>query len=278
MIHALLTPKGRAAVRSVAAWFFAATLLAGTAVHGAEPARDYVLGEGDAVRVVVFQNPDLTLDTRVSESGLVSYPLLGQIKLGGLSVSQAEQKIADGLRNGNFLKQPQVTLLVVQIRGNQASALGLFNRPGRYPLEVTGMRVSDLVAQAGGVATGGSDIVILTGLRDGKPLRAEIDLPSLLGKGQGEDPVVRNGDVLYVDRMPTVYIYGEVQRPGPIRLERDMNLMQALATGGGLTPRGTDRGIRVHRRGGDGQTETLKASLNDKLQDGDVVFVKESLF
>ena len=253
-----------------------ALCLAGAA-WAADTARDYVIGEGDVVRIAVFQSPDLSLESRVSESGTLSYPLLGQVKLGGLSVNQAERLIATGLRDGNFVKQPQVMLTVVQIRGNQVSVLGQFNRPGRYPIEVTGLRLSELVALAGGIAPGGSDIVTLTGFRDDKPYRFEIDLPSLT-RDRSLDPVVRNSDVVFVDRMATVYIYGEVQRPGPLRLEREMNVMQALASGGGLTLRGTDRGMRIHRRGPDGKTEVVEPGMDDKLREGDVLYVRESLF
>jgi polysaccharide export outer membrane protein len=89
---------------------------------------------------------------------------------------------------------------------------------------------------------------------------------------------IQNGDVLWVDRAPMVYIYGEVQRPGPMRLERGMTLMQGLATGGGLTQRGTERGIRVHRKTPDGKIQVVQPGMDDVLVDGDVVYVKESLF
>ena len=95
---------------------------------------------------------------------------------------------------------------------------------------------------------------------------------------QRDDIVMQNGDVVYVDRMALVYIYGEVQRPGSMRLERDMSLMQALASGGGLTLRGTQSGVRVHRRGPDGRVEVITPALDDKLKDADVVYVRESLF
>jgi polysaccharide export outer membrane protein len=81
-----------------------------------------------------------------------------------------------------------------------------------------------------------------------------------------------------VDRQPQIYIYGEVQRPGPIRLERNMTLMQALATGGGLTQRGTEKGIRVHRRDASGSVQAITPGMDDRVQDGDVVYVRESLF
>ena len=234
------------------------------------------------MRVVVYQNPDLTLETRVSETGVISYPLLGNVRIGGLGVGAAEQLIADGLRNGNYVKAPQVTLVLLQVKGNQASVLGQVNRPGRYPIETADMRMSDLLATAGGVATTGGDLVVLTGTREGKPLRLEIDLPNVFGpngdQGRSNDVLVQNGDVLWVDRAPIVYIYGEVQRPGPMRLERGMTLMQVLAAGGGLTQRGTERGIRVHRKGSDGKVQIVQSAMDDVVKDGDVVYVKESLF
>ena len=231
------------------------------------------------LRVSVYQNPDLTLETRVSEAGVLSFPLLGTIRLGGLSVTHAEKLIADGLKNGNFVKNPQVTIVVLQVKGNQASVLGQVNRPGRYPIEVADMRLTDLLANAGGVAVTGAEVLVLSGIRNGQPYRAEIDLPAVFGpNGRSQDVLIQNGDVLWVDRAPMLYIYGEVQRPGPMRLERGMTLMQSLATGGGITQRGTEKGIRVHRKGADGKVQVIQPTMDEALKDGDVVYVKESLF
>jgi polysaccharide export outer membrane protein len=272
--------------------FMAALLAAALLLGVADPARaqaqaapgagapnEYRLGSGDVVRISVFQNPELTLETRVTEAGVVSYPLLGSVRIGGQSVTAAEALIADGLRNGNFVRNPQVTIVVVQVRGHQASVLGQVNRPGRFPLEVADMRLTDLLAMAGGTAQGGAETVVVTGNRDGQPFRTVVDLPALFADGgQSKDIIIRNGDTLWVDRQPLVYIYGEVQRPGPMRLERDLTLMQALATGGGLTQRGTEKGIRVHRKGPDGAVKVIEANMDEKLREGDVVFVRESLF
>ncbi|WKB52145.1 polysaccharide export protein EpsE [Eleftheria terrae] len=262
-------------------WFAALflTLLAGGALAQSANTREYVIGAGDVIRVNVFQSPDLSIETRVSETGAVTYPLLGQVQIGGLTVVQAEKRIADGLRSGNYVKQPQVSILLVQVRGNQASVLGQVNRPGRYPLEMANTKLSDLLAMAGGVAGTGADTIVVSGMRGGKPFRSEIDLPSIFVSGKSSDDIViLNGDVVYVDRMPTVYIYGEVQRPGALRLERNMSVMQALATGGGLTQRGTEKGLRVHRRGADGRVQVIQPTMEDILRDGDVVYVRESLF
>lgn len=242
-------------------------------------ANEYRLGPGDVVRVTVYQNPDLAVETRISEAGTVSYPLLGSVRLGGNTVGQAEKLIADGLRSGNFVKQPQVNILVLQVRGNQVSVLGQVNRPGRYPIEVADMRLADMLAVAGGISPTGADSLTLVGSRDGKPMRKIIDLPGIFrSDGRESDVVVQDGDVIYVERAPMIYIYGEVQRPGTMRLERDMTVMQALAAGGGLTLRGTEKGLRVHRRDADGKLQVFEPKMDDQLREGDVVYVRESLF
>ena len=276
--RAVLSAAVIAATAAVAGLAPAAAQTAATS-PASHAAAEYRLGSGDVVRVNVYQNPDRTRETRVTEAGIVSFPLLGAIRLGGLSVTAAEKLIADGLRGGNFVKQPQVTIVVLQVRGNQASVLGQVNRPGRYPIEVADMRLTDLLAMAGGAATGGSDLVIVTGTRDNQPFRLEVDLPTVFAAGgKDKDILILNGDAVWVDRQPLVYIYGEVQRPGPMRLERGMTLMQSLATGGGLTQRGTEKGIRVHRKTADGKMQVVTPGLDDKMLDGDVVYVRESLF
>jgi polysaccharide export outer membrane protein len=246
---------------------------------GASPRAEYVLGAGDVVHIVVYQNPDLTSDVRVSEAGSISFPLIGAVKVGGLTTSQAEKRIADALKSGNFVKQPQVSILVAQVRGNQASVLGQVNKPGRYALEVADMRLTDVLAMAGGVAPTGGDLVTVVGTRNNQPYRVEIDLPTVFAAGKrGEDLIVQNGDVIWVDHAPMVYIYGEVQKPGVQRLERGMSVMQLLAAGGGLTQRGTEKGLQLRRRGADGKVQATQPSMDDPLRDGDVVYVKESLF
>jgi polysaccharide export outer membrane protein len=265
-------------------WLVAFALLASGAARAQAPAaatsaNEYRLGAGDVVRITVYQNPDLTLETRIGEAGTISYPLLGSVRIGGSTVAMAEKTIADGLRSGNFVKQPQVSLVVTQVRGNQASVLGQVNKPGRYPIEVTDMRLSDLLAVAGGINPAGADTLTLVGTRDGKPFRKVIDLPALFrADNRADDLAVRNGDVVYVERAPMVYIYGEVQKPGALRLERNMTVMQALATGGGLNLRGTEKGLRVHRRDAAGKLQVIEPKMDDLLIEGDVVYVRESLF
>ena len=244
-----------------------------------EKQSEYQLGKGDNIRILVFQNPDLTVETRVTENGTISYPLVGSVKIGGLTIPAAEQAIAKALSDGTFIQRPQVNIVLLQNRGNQVSVLGMVNRAGRFPLETFDTRVSEMIAIAGGIAPAGADIAILTGLREGKPMRKEIDIAGMfLGNALKDDVVVAGGDVIYVYRQPMYYIYGEVQKPGSSRIERGMTVRQALAQGGGPTLRGSERGLRLYRRGADGKVESLSPNLNDLVQPDDVLYVNESLF
>jgi polysaccharide biosynthesis/export protein len=249
----------------------------GTGVAGVSP--EYRLGPGDIVRVTVFQNPDLAAEVRLSEAGSIVFPLLGTVQIGNMTAFEAERRIADGLRTGNFVKQPQVSLAVVQVRSNVVSILGQVARPGRYPVESPTMRLTDLIANAGGMAPTASDLVVLTGVRQGQPYRVEVDIGRAISSGnRSSDVVIQNGDVIHVDRAPMIYIYGEVQRAGAVRLERGMTVLQALASGGGLTQPGTERGMRLHRRGPDGKIVVTQPPMDEPLRDSDVIYVRESLF
>jgi polysaccharide export outer membrane protein len=240
----------------------------------------YRLGGGDSIRISVFQNPNLTLETRVAEDGAITYPLIGRVAVGGTTIAEAERSIARALESGNFITEPQVSILLLQTRSAQVSVLGLVNRAGRYPLDTVSLRVSEMIAIAGGVATAGGDLAILTGERAGKPFRKEIDIALLFGeKGHAEDIAVAAGDVIYVERAPSVYVYGEVNRPGAYRYERGMTLRQALARGGGPTQRGSERNLRLHRRAANGEVQVVKSpQLDAPLRPEDVLHVGESIF
>ncbi len=240
---------------------------------------DYPLGVGDAIRIQVFQNPDLTIETRVSENGSITYPLIGAVEIGGLSIAAAEKKIADALQKGGFIQKPQVNIALTQIRGNQVAVLGQVLRPGRFPLESASTRLSDMLANAGGATPTGDDIAIVTGLRDGQPFRKQINIASIfLGEKLQDDIVLQAGDSIYVHRAPVFYIYGEAQRPGSFRVERNMTVMQALALGGGPTTRGSEKRLRLHRKATDGSIQQVEPKLTDPVLPNDVIYVKESIF
>ena len=268
-------------VRALGALLFAAVALGAAAQPKQIEHRgfEYRIGAGDGLRISVFQNPNLGLETRVAEDGTITYPLIGKVSLAGMTVAAAEQVIAAALERGRYIQSPQVNILPLAIRSSQVSVLGQVGRPGRFPLETFNTRVSEMIAIAGGITAGAADVAILTGERDGRAYRKEIDIPSLFLENKlDNDVMVHGGDVIYVHRAPMYYVYGEVNRPGSYRVERDMTVRQALVQGGGPTQRGTERSIRLFRRGGDGKLEVTAPSLDAPVQADDVLKVGESIF
>ena len=225
------------------------------------------LGIGDALRVTVFQQPDLTTEARVTERGTITLPLVGEVKVAGLSATEAGKHIAAELKSGKFLKHPQVSVAVTTVRSRQVNVLGMVARPGRYPLDDTSSQLADVIAAAGGIAEGGADLVTL--VRDGKSQKMPV-----IAKGV----YLKNGDTIHVDRAPVFYIYGEVARSGAYRLEPGMTVMQAIAAGGGITPRGSDRRLKLRRPDAKGKFVERDIGLQDVVKADDVIYVRESIF
>ena len=270
MRHARTAPRWFALLAAVALSMFAIQ---------ADAASRETLGAGDTIRVTVFQNPDLTTEVRISERGTIVFPLIGEIALGGQTPVGAGNRIAAQLRQGNFMKDPQVNVSVVQVRSRQVSVLGNVARPGRYALDDTNLTLTDILALAGGISPGGADTVTVVTNRNGSEKKLEINVPEMIAKGtMSPNFEIQNGDTIYVQRAPVFYIYGEVQRAGAYRLEPDMIVMHALSLGGGLTPRGSDRGLAIHRRMPDGAVRKIDAKLFEAVRPDDVIYVKESLF
>jgi polysaccharide biosynthesis/export protein len=243
------------------------------------PAAEYELGPGDVLKITVFQNLDLTTEARVSENGTISFPLIGQVRVAGLTTQRVERLMAQRLKDGNFVAQAQVTVNIMQYRSQQVSVLGSVGRPGRYPIELRGTRLTEVLAQAGGIAPTGGDTVIVMRIDGARSGRFEIDLPSLYLKGKPElDMTLQGGDSIYVHRAPQFYIFGQVQRPGNYQVERDMTVSQAIAKGGGFTLRARQGGIVLKRRDAKGNMVEAASKADDAVQPDDQIFVQESLF
>jgi polysaccharide export outer membrane protein len=225
------------------------------------------LGPGDTVHITVFQQPDLTTDARVSEQGTIAMPLVGQVKVGGMTTGEASTKIADSLKQGQYLKSPQVAMTLTTVRSRQVSVLGMIVRPGRYPLAEGSPRIPDLIAEAGGIAAGGSENV--TVIRDGQP-----QVVHALSK----DFQLKGGDTVVIERAPVFYIYGEVVHAGAYPVGQNLTVMQAISIGGGITPRGSESRVKLRRTQPNGNVVEKDAKLTETVQPNDVIFVKESIF
>ena len=254
-----------------------ACMLAAAAPASSQPRE--TLGPGDAVRVTVFQNPDFNTETRLSERGTIVFPLIGEIEFTGMTPAQAGTRIANELKKGKYIVNPQVTVQLTTVRSRQVSVLGEVAKPGKYPLDDHSSRLTDILAMAGGVTPTASDTVTVLVTRDNKLEKREIDVSAMARNGNlAANMEIQGGDTIYVQRAPTFYIYGEVQRAGSYPLKANMSVMQALSVGGGVTLRGTERGLKIHRRNGDGKVIPVEVRLTDPVQPDDVIYVRESLF
>ena len=258
--------------------FYLVSIMALAAIPTAARAT-YLLGPGDVLRITVFKNPDLSLDVRVSDTGAIGYPLIGAVPVSGLTLAAAEKKIAKLLQDGGFVVNPQISILLTEGFSDLVSVIGDVNKSGRYSIESAGGHVSGMLASAGGIAPTGGEVITISGERNGKPFRREVDIAKLSSSGNaGDDIELEGGDTVFVRKAPLFYIYGQVQKPGQYPLENGMTVMQALATGGGVTGKGTQRGIVRHRRDATGKVKEESVNLDDDVQDKDVIYVKESLF
>lgn len=240
---------------------------------------EYRLGPGDTVRITVYNNPDLTTEAELSQNGRISFPLVGEVTLGGLTRNEAEREVSAKLGSGGFVPNAHVNMLVTQYRSRQVSVMGEVNKPGNYPINKP-TSIAEMLAMAGGIGPKGSDRVTLI-RRDasGNSQRYELDVRKLLASGDlSANALVDKDDIIFVPAMPVFYIYGEVRQPGAYQLAPDMTVRQALAQGGGLTVRGTERGIRLERKGKGSESITRTPHPDDKLQANDVLYVPESWF
>jgi polysaccharide biosynthesis/export protein len=241
-----------------------------------------VLGPGDGVRVTVYPYPDLTTEARLSEEGRMNMPMIGQVTLQGMTPEKAAQHIADRLKKGKFILNPQVDVAVLEARSRQVSVLGFVTRPGRYMLEGKTAKVTDVLAMAGGLVPEAADTAVITrktGKSAGENESLNVDVAAVIrGGDSAKDIEVRSGDSIFVPKAPVVYVYGEVVRGGSYRLEPGMTVMQAISVAGGMTPRGSEKRIKVRKRGPQGELKESPARPSDVVAADDVIFVREGLF
>ena len=122
------------------------------------------------------------------------------------------------------------------------------------------------------------DLIIVVKKEGNTTRKHKIDLLRFYAGDMSQNIKVSRGDFILVPKMDTYYIHGEVKRPGVYRLERGMTVMQAVSVGGGVSARGSLRGIKVTREQADGTTSEISVEMTDKIQPNDVLYVKERLF
>jgi polysaccharide export outer membrane protein len=201
---------------SVQRWLrpFAAVvaLLASQAALRSEPPAtggkipSYTLTATDRLRIAVYQEDDLSSIVRIDAKGDVNLLLVGEVRIAGLTVREAQKVIEDAYRDGRFLRNPQVIITVEEYAPREVSIGGQVRNPGRYPLPIEStMTVIDHVTKAGGLTdiAKGSAVTITHITPDGKKITTTVDVDSIIrGKTQAkaDDTTLQlqPGDIVYV--------------------------------------------------------------------------------
>lgn len=263
------------AIKRVLGGLMIAVLFAGAAA--AQEA--YRLGEGDVVRMSVYQRPDLSVEARLGQGGEMYIPGGGNLQLGGQTLRQARSRVASMIAQSGAASDPQVDIQVSEFGSQKVSVFGFVGQPGSYILDRPTV-LSELLAQAGGIVPEGSEEVILLRRSGKESVRSVINVRNIIEAGNvGADTTVKDGDIVTVPRAPRVYVYGAVNRPGAYKLESGMTPLEMISLAGGLSPTGSDNRLEVVRKSdGAGAKRSIKFGLQDQLAAEDVLIVRESIF
>jgi polysaccharide biosynthesis/export protein len=263
---------------------------------------DYIVGPNDVLAVMVVEQPQLTGKYIVRADGTFTFPLVGRVMAGGRSLSAVEDEIGERLAKG-FLKNPQIGVSVDQYRSQQIFVIGEVRQPGA--LQFTGiMSFVEALARAGSVTERAGigavivrpnygapapDVSAITeaaaakvagaedvkNVKDASVIRVSLEF---LKTGQlPENISLRGGDTIFVPKAATAFVSGQVRSPGEYPIGKDMTVREVLALAGGVVERGSTRRIQVIRQV-NGTKITKDISLNDLVQAGDNVIVRDRLF
>jgi len=243
-------------------------------------AEDYVVGDSDVLKIMVYDHPDLTTVARISGEGTILFPLLGQVKVSGLSVSQVSAKLAELLSDG-FIVSPQVTIFIDDFRSQKATLIGQVNKPGLYELKGR-TTFLELLSKAGDLARDAGDKAIIKrkpASPDGKENVITLDLKRLIAKGDTSlDIPIYDGDSIYIIKAGLIYVTGEVRKPDAYKYEEGTTVLKAITTAGGFSDKAAQGRVKIIRIE-DGKEETYtRVKMDEPVQPNDVIVVPESFF
>jgi polysaccharide export outer membrane protein len=263
----------------------AALLTASVAAH-AQTAADYVIGAQDVLAIQVFDQPDLGGKYTVETDGTFTFPLVGRVKAGGMTLRAFEGELKRKLSDGYF-RNPQITAAVETYRSQRVFVMGEVRQAGPVPL-TGGMTLIEALARAGSTLPSASgEVTIVRGMSGAQG-------PTLPGEQPGADTVratirdlesgslkqnveLRDGDTIFVPRAEEIYVFGEVKNPGSYPIKSGTTVLQALSLAGGVTPNGAMGRIRVARIVDKLKVE-VKVKLTDLVRPGDTIIVPERYF
>jgi polysaccharide biosynthesis/export protein len=259
------------------------------AAHADSNAPDaYAIGPRDVLGVTVWSQMDLSGKYPVDADGTFTFPLLGAVKVEGLTPLQVAAELRERLKEG-FFRDPQLTVSVDDYRSQRVFVMGQVRQPGSYPLS-GGMTVIEALARAGSTTPdAAAEALIVRPAGAGRPSEAavaeraaasdvtRVNLNDLQSGVIASTLSLHDGDTIFVPRAETIFVSGYVRSPGAYPIGRATTVLQALALAGGLTARGASTRIRVVRFV-NGVRQEIKVRLDDLLKPGDTVVVPERFF
>jgi polysaccharide export outer membrane protein len=224
----------------------------------------------------------------VDGDGTIDFPLLGRMKAGGMSLREMQEALVEGL-GAKYLRNPQVSVEVAEYRSQTIFITGEVRQAGTYPIRGN-TKLMEALAMAGGTSPQASDEILIVHPREGRATTGpvlpddkdsaetrHVSLRDLQSGQMSENVDLRDGDTIFVPRAETIFVTGYVRSPGPYVMTRGMTVLQAISLAGGLTERGSNRGIRILRTA-DGKQVEVGASLSDLVQPGDTIVVRQRFF
>lgn len=260
-------------------------LICGLIVPGTMLAQqEYVVGEGDLLRIKVYDHPDLSTEIRVSGDGKITFPLIGDVDLTGLTVADAEKTIA-GLLGDGYVVNPHVTILVAEFKSKKVTVLGEVVKPGIVVLRGA-YTLMEAISDAGGITQSAGDTIniqrrIFRPAGDTKikeDVAVLIDMKKLFEEGDADANVpVQDGDSIYVPRAAFVYVNGEVRNPGQYKITKGLTVLKSITVAGGFSPKASQRRTTIIRKTDKGEEE-IRAKMDDLVRPDDIISVPESWF
>jgi polysaccharide export outer membrane protein len=244
---------------------------------------DYAVGPQDVLVITVFGEAELSGKYTVEQDGTFTFPQIGRLKAGGLSLRALEAELKKQLADG-YLKNPQVAVSIETYRSQRILVLGEVRSPGEYQLSGE-MTLMAALARAGSTTpSAGHEALVVRAPRrtqkageDVDPEIVRIDLTELQAGNMGLNIQLVDGDTVNVLKAQSVFVSGQVKSSGAYGVEPGMNVLQVLSLAGGLTDRGSDGRIKILRMV-DGKQKEIKAKLTDVVQPGDTIIVPERFF
>ena len=253
-------------------------------------AADYVVGAQDVLTITCYDQADLSGKFTVETDGTFSYPLIGRVKVGGLTLRQVESEVKTRLVEDGYFRNPQITVAVDTYKSQKVFIVGEVRTPGTYPLSGD-MSLVEALARAGSTLPTASGEAIIVHPDAGQEVSgptlptqedsanvSHIDLRNLQNGVFSQNAALRDGDTIFVPRAESVYVFGQVKNPGAYPLQQtNTTVLQALSLAGGVTDRGTTARIKLIRMI-NGEKKELKVKLTDMVKPGDTVMVPERFF